>query len=127
MDNFPPGVRYDKSAPCNEPIEPEVDVTVRTTLVKETVVIGCTMHTFVEYETDPDTGRQVGITITEPGDDVEEMFHYQHMTPLEIINACRKLAKLLIAEKHYNVEGIWLSSLVDDCDGWEETELNIEH
>ena len=40
MDNYPPGAAHDPNAPYNEEPCPDIDVTVRATLVKDTVLTG---------------------------------------------------------------------------------------
>ena len=97
MDNYPMGAANDPRAPYNEPEWPEIEVTARATLVKETVVLGSGTHTCTECEIEPDGSRSY-VSFSESDDDVRELFRDQ--------------------EK--------LSELLDACDGWEETELNIE-
>ena len=45
MDNYPPGAAHDPNAPYNEEPCPDIDVTVRATLVKDTVLTTVTAAT----------------------------------------------------------------------------------
>ena len=55
--NYPPGAANDPRAPYNErPLE-EIDVTVKTSLIKETVVETSEGHMVCETEIEPDGTR----------------------------------------------------------------------
>lgn len=124
-DNYPMGAANDPRAPYNEPIDPEIDVTVRTTLVKETVVMGHPSMQYLEYEWDPIDGN-VGHLVTDGGDDLKECFLSQDKTAIQIIMDCEKIVKELLGEKKRSYAGIYLPYLLNACDGWEETELTVE-
>ena len=49
MDNYPPGAAHDPNAPYNEEPCPDIDVTVRATLVKDTVLTGRYEHRVADY------------------------------------------------------------------------------
>ena len=124
MDNFPIGAANDPRAPWNEPEWPEIEVTARATLVKETVVLGSGTHTCTECEIEPD-GTRSYISFTESDDDVAELFRDQEMTPAEIFRKCEKVVNQLIMDGKLSYAGFSLNRLLDALDGWEETELEI--
>ena len=145
MDNFPPGARYDKRAPYNEPIEPEIDVTIRTVMVKfdedyvvryqvhmvkKTVVAGCETVTYPEYEIEPDGSYSV-TTITEAVGDIEEMYRNQEKTPIELLMALERICKQLLEDRKMikggsRYAGCYLPYLIDSIRDWEEEELTVE-
>ena len=126
MDNYPPGAANDPRAPYNEPIDPEIDVTVRTTLVKETVVMGSGTHTCTECEIEPDGSRSY-VSFSESDDDVRELFRDQEKSPMELIMALERIVTQLIkAQKLRFYARYNLSELLNACSGWEETELTVE-
>ena len=124
MDNYPMGAASDPRAPWNEPEWPEIEVTARATLVKETVVLGSGTHTCTECEIEPD-GTRSYISFTESDDDVAELFRDQEMTPAEIFRKCEKVLNQLIMDGKLSYAGFSLNRLLDALDGWEETELEI--
>ena len=126
MDNYPPGAANDPRAPYNEPIDPEIDVTVRTTLVKETVVMGSGTHTCTECEIEPDGSRSY-VSFSESEDDVRELFRDQEKSPMELITALERIVtQLMKAQKLRFYARYNLSELLNACDGWEEEELIVE-
>ena len=118
------GAASDPRAPWNEPEWPEIEVTARATLVKETVVLGSGTHTCTECEIEPD-GTRSYISFTESDDDVAELFRDQEMTPAEIFRKCEKVLNQLIMDGKLSYAGFSLNRLLDALDGWEETELEI--
>ena len=125
MDNYPMGAANDPRAPWNEPEWPEIEVTARATLVKETVVLGSGTHTCTECEIEPD-GTRSYISFTESDDDVAELFRDQEMTPAEIFRDCERIVRQLrSALKVRFYAKVNLERLLDALDGWEETELEI--
>ena len=125
MDNFPIGAANDPRAPWNESEWPEIEVTARATLVKETVVLGSGTHTCTECEIEPD-GTRSYISFTESDDDVAELFRDQEMTPAEIFRDCERIVRQLrSALKVRFYAKVNLERLLDALDGWEETELEI--
>ena len=118
------GAASDPRAPWNEPEWPEIEVTAKATLVKETVVLGSGTHTCTECEIEPDGSRSY-ISFTESDDDVAELFREQDMTPAEIFRKCEKVVNQLIMDGKLSYAGFSLNRLLDALDGWEETELEI--
>ena len=118
------GAASDPRAPWNEPEWPEIEVTAKATLVKETVVLGSGTHTCAECEIEPDGSRSY-ISFTESDDDVAELFREQDMTPAEIFRKCEKVVNQLIMDGKLSYAGFSLNRLLDALDGWEETELEI--
>ena len=127
LDNYPPGAAHDPNAPYNEPMEPECEVSVREVLVKATTVFGVETIQCCDYEYDPDTGRRVAVPYTETVGDADEAFRDQYRTAAEIIIACQRLCRQLLKDGHTVYAGVPVADLRDDCDGWDEEELNIEH
>ena len=105
-DNYPLGAANDLRAPYNEPMEREIDVTARQVLYKEQ-----TLWTDDEHVLN--------------NDDLTELYHAQHRSALEIINVCEKIVKQLMADGHRHYARILLSDLLSDCEGWEETEFEV--
>ena len=105
-----------------EPEYCEIDVTARATLEKRTVVIGSGMHPCVEGETEPD-GTRSYVTISEPNDDVAEIFH-------NCEKVVKELKTLILSRK---IEGctsltfarVDLTALHDSLAGWDETEFDV--
>jgi hypothetical protein len=125
MGNYPPGAANDPRAPYNEKPDPEIEVTVRSTLIKETVVIGCEAYQYVEHEYDPLDGSIYSHTVTEAGDDLEECFRNQDKTPIQIIMDCKRIVGELLKKKRRSYADIYLPYLLDACDGWEEEDLTV--
>ena len=126
MDNYPMGAANDPSAPYNEPEWPEIEVTARATLVKETVVLGSGTHTCTECEIEPDGSRSY-VSFSESDDDVRELFRDQEKSPIELITALERIVtQLMKAQKLRFYARYNLSELLNACDGWEEIELIVE-
>ena len=104
----------------------EVDVSVRQTLLKTTVVEAYEEHEGWEREWDAAEGRYVNICSTEVDDDLKERFRSQQRTALEVIGCCERLVKELMKDGHRWYAHIDLAQLKSDCADWEEEELNIE-
>ena len=104
----------------------EVDVSVRQTLVKETVVEVYGQHTCVEREWDACEGRYVSICSTEVDDDLTERFREQQRTALEVINCCARLVEQLMKDGHRWFAHIDLARLKSDCSNWEEEEFTVQ-
>ena len=102
-------------------------MTARATLVKETVVLGSGTHTCTECEIEPDGSRSY-VSFSESDDDVRELFRDQEKSPMELITALERIVTQLMKVQKLRFYARYnLSELLDACDGWEETELNIEH
>ena len=70
-DNYPPGAANDPRAPYNERPGMETEVTVRTTLIKETVVETSEGHMVCESEIEPDGSRSI-VSFYETDEDLKE-------------------------------------------------------
>jgi hypothetical protein len=134
MSNYPAGAANDPDAPYNEPDWAEIEVTATATLVKETVVLGSGTHTCAECEIEPDGSRSY-VSFEESDDDPAELFRNQCKTPAEIFRDCGKVIKelkqLIIQKKVEGVSSlvlahVSLNGLLEEMDGWEETEVKIE-
>ena len=123
-DNYPPGAANDPRAPYNEKPLLEVDVTAKSTLIKETVVETSECHTVVEREIEAD-GSYSTIAYEEPEIDLIDAFESEQRRPIEIIRDCQKICKELAKNGMRFYAGIYLPTLVDDCEGWEEEEFSI--
>ena len=122
--NYPPGAANDPRAPYNERPMQEVDVTVKTTLVKETVIETSEGHWVRETEIEPD-GTRSHVSFFEPDVDLKEAFLDAHRSAIQIIRACEKIAKALLKDGKRFFANIYLPTLIDDCDDWEEEEFVI--
>ena len=125
-DNYPPGAANDPRAPYNERPGMETEVTVKTTLVKETVVETSEGHYVCETEIEPD-GSRSAVSFYETDEDLKETFLNAHRSAIQIIRDCEKIAKALLTDGKRYFAGIYLLTLVDDCQDWEEEILKIEN
>ena len=124
MDNYPPGAANDPRAPYNERPMHEVDVTVKSVLIKETVVDTSEYHTVVEREIEPD-GSYSTIAYEEPEIDLKDEFLGYHRRPIEIISDCRKICKELVRCGNVWFAKKYIPKLIDDCEDWEEEDFCV--
>ena len=124
--NYPPGAANDPRAPYNErPLE-EVDVTVKTILIKETVVETSEGHMVCETEIEPD-GTRSHVSFFEPDVDLKEAFLDAHRPAIQIIRDCEKICTQLIKVGNRYFADIYLPTLADDCQDWEEDEFEVDN
>ena len=123
-DNYPPGAANDTRAPYNERPGMETEVTIKTTLIKETVVETSEGHYVRESEIEPD-GTRSTVGFYETDEDLKETFLNAHRPAIQIIRDCDKICKELVKNGMRFYAGIYLSTLVDDCQDWEEEEIII--
>jgi hypothetical protein len=123
-DNYPMGVANDPRAPYNERPGMETEVTVKTTLVKETVVETSEGHYVRETEIEPD-GTMSTVGFYETVEDLKETFLNAHRPAIQIIRDCEKICKELSRNGMRFYAGIYLPTLIDDCEDWEEEEIII--
>ena len=102
----------------------ETEVTVRTTLVKETVVETSEGHMVCETEIEPD-GTRSHVSFFEPDVDLKETFLKAHRSAIQIIRDCEKIAKTLLADGNRFFANIYIPTLIDDCQDWEEEEIIV--
>ena len=124
MNNYPPGAANDPMAPYNERPTEEVEVTVKTRLIKETVVETSEGHMVCESEIEPD-GTRSTVSFFEPDVDLKETFLNAHRSAIQIIRDCEKICKALLANGNRFFAGIYLPTLIDDCEDWEEDNFEI--
>ena len=123
-DNYPPGAANDPRAPYNERPGMETEVTVKTSLIKETVIETSEGHYVRESEIEPD-GTRSTVGFYETDEDLKETFLNAHHSAIQIIRDCEKIAKALISDGNRFYAKIYLPTLVDDCDDWEQEKLDI--
>ena len=123
-DNYPPGAANDPRAPYNERPGMETEVTVKTTLIKETVVETSEGHYVRESEIEPD-GTRSTVGFYETDEDLKETFLNAHRPAIQIIRDCDKICKELVKNGMRFYAGIYLSTLVDDCQDWEEEDFRV--
>ena len=123
-DNYPPGAANDPRAPYNERPGMETEVTVRTTLIKETVVETSEGHMVCESEIEPDGSRST-VSFYETDEDLKETFLDSHRSAIQIIRDCQKICQTLLKDGKRFLAGIYIPTLIDDCQDWEEEELSI--
>ena len=124
MNNYPPGAANDPRAPYNEPPTKEVEVTVKTSLIKETVIETSEGHMVCESEIEPD-GTRSHVSFYETDEDLKGTFLNAHRPAIQIIRDCEKIAKALLTDGKRSYASIYLPTLVDDCQDWEEEELAL--
>ena len=122
--NYPPGAANDPNAPYNERPLKEVDVTVKTSLIKETVVETSEGHYVCETEIEPD-GSRATVGFYETDEDLKETFLNAHRSAIQIIRDCEKICKELAKNGIRFYAGIFLPTLIDDSQNWEEEEISI--
>ena len=122
--NYPPGAANDPRAPYNERPMEEVEVTVKTSLIKETVVEASGGQWVRETEIEPD-GTRSTVSFYETDEDLKETFLNAHRSAIQIIRDCEKIAKALLLNGKRFFAGIYLPTLIDDCDDWEEENFEI--
>ena len=123
-DNYPPGAANDPRAPYNERPGMETEVTVKTTLVKETVVETSEGHYVHETEIEPD-GSKSTVGFYETDEDLKETILNAHRSAIQIICDCQKICQALLEDGKRFLAGIYIPTLIDDCQDWEEEELSI--
>ena len=126
MNNYPPGAANDPRAPYNERPTEETDVTVRTVLIKETVVETSEGHWVHETEIEPD-GTRSHVSFFEPDMDLKEAFLDAHRPAIQIIRDCEKICTQLIKVGNRYFADIYLPALADDCQDWEEDEFEVDN
>lgn len=119
-DFYAPGSYNDPSAPWNEPVIPEreFDVLVSQTLSRDTSI----------YTDDycPEFDEEDGRTYANTEEtDWKKAYQNVAMTPLDIIGAAEKIAKALLEQGQTRVGDVYLKSLVKECEGWNEDELEV--
>ena len=125
MNNYPPGAANDPRAPYNERPTEETEVTVRTSLIKETVVETSEGHWVHETEIEPD-GTRSTVSFFEPDVDLKEAFLDAHRPAIQIIRDCEKICTQLIKVGNRYFADIYLPTLADDCQDWEEDEFEVD-
>ena len=117
--HYPAGAD-NEMAPWNEPVIPEkeFDVLVSQTLSRDTSIY--TNDYCPEF--DEETGQTDANTECT---DWKKAYSNAAMTPLEIIGAAEKIAKALLEQGETRVGGVYLKSLISDCEGWNEDELEV--
>ena len=123
-DNYPPGAANDPRAPYNERPGLETEVTVKTTLVKETMIETSEGHMVCESEIEPDVSRST-VSSYETDEDLKEIFLNAHRSAIQIIRDCEKIAKEILADGKRFFASIYIPMLIADCEDWEEEELSI--
>ena len=125
-DNYPPGAANDPCAPYNERPMLEVDVTAKSVLIKETVIETSEGHYVRETEIEPD-GTRSTVGFYETDEDLTEAFLNAHRSAIQIIRDCQKICQELVRVGNRFFAGIYLPTLVDDCDDWEEETFEVDN
>ena len=124
MNNYPPGAANDPRAPYNERPGMETEITVKSRLIKETVIETSEGHYVRETEIEPDGSRST-IGFYETDEDLKEAFLNAHRSAIQIIRDCEKICKELVKNGIRFYAGIYLPTLIDDCEDWEEVEITV--
>ena len=123
-DNYPPGAVNDPRAPYNERPGMETDVTVKTSLIKETVIETSEGHYVCETEIEPD-GSRSAVGFYETDEDLKETFLDAHRSAIQIIRDCEKICKELVKNGMRFYASIYIPTLIDDCQDWEQENFEI--
>ena len=122
MSGYYPAGLTDNTPGCpwSEPVIPEREFDV---LVSQTLSRNTSIYTD-DYcpEFDEEDGRTYANT---EETDWKKAYQNVAMTPLEIIGAAEKIAKALLEQGQTRVGDVYLKSLVQDCEGWNEDELEV--
>jgi hypothetical protein len=118
--NYPCGAD-NPQAPWNEPVvkEREFKVSVLQVLTKDVVI------STDDYQ--PEFDEEYGTTFanTENTDWVKS-FENVHYTPLQLIDACKKIAKWAIDNNVKRIDDLYLPRVAEDCNGWQVLEYNVD-
>lgn len=119
-DYYAPGSYNDPNAPWNEVEIPEreFDVCVSQSLSKSTSIY--TQDYQPEY--DEEDGHTYADTTNT---DWKKAYTDVAMTPLEIIHNAEKIAKALLEEGKTRFAGVYLKSLVEECQDWNDDETEV--
>lgn len=123
-DNYPPGAANDPRAPYNERPGLETEVTVKTTLVKETMIETSEGHMVCESEIEPDGSRST-VSFYETDEDLKETFLGAHRSAIQIIRDCQKICQELVRVGNRLFASIYLPTLINDCEDWEEEDFKV--
>jgi hypothetical protein len=122
MSGYYPAGLTDNTPGCpwSEPEVPErdFDVLISQTLSRDTTI------TTQDYQPEFDEEDRITYANTEDTD-WKKAYCDVAMTPLEIIGAAEKIAKVLLEQGQTRVGGIYLKSLIQDCEGWVENETEV--
>ena len=119
-DYYAPGSYYDADAPWNEVEVPEREFCV---LVSQTLSKSTSIYT-QDYQ--PEYDEEDGNTYADTsGTDGKQAYSDVAMTPLDIINNCEKIAKALLEEGKTRYAGVYLRSLVEECQDWVEDDYEV--
>ena len=122
MSGYYPAGLTDNTPGCpwSEPVIPEREFDV---LVSQTLSRNTSIYTD-DYcpEFDEEDGRTYANT---EETDWKKAYQNVAMTPLGIIGAAEKIAKALLEQGQTRVGDVYLKSLVKECEGWNEDELEV--
>ena len=121
--NYPPMSQSDwDNAPWNEPVIPEkdFDLTISQSLSKDVTV--STDDYTPEYD-DEDGHIYANTDNTE----WNKVYSEEHLTPLEIIQECKRLAEFCIGAGWQSISNakVSIKRLIEECEGWENDETEI--
>lgn len=123
-DYYPAGAWNDQSAPYNqsEPQEMDFDVNVHTTLQKD-----ATIRTN-DYSPEYDDEYCRTFANTDDTNWIDAYKEYNH-TPLELIQLFKECLEYLQKNniKWNNRKGYYIKGLIEECDGWNEEEFEVEY
>lgn len=122
MSGYYPAGLTDSTPGCpwSEPIIPEREFDV---LVSQTLSRDASIYTD-DYQ--PEFDEETGHTDANTEEtDWKKAYCDAAMTPLDIIKAADKIAKALLEQGQTRVGDVYLKSLVRDCEGWVEDEMEV--
>lgn len=120
---YPPGAEFDKNAPWNDPVIPEVsfDVTISNTLSKPTTVYTDQYIPHVEQDED-------GYYAWKDTSDTnwESVYKENHYTALGLINKFKEfLEKYLPDPIVDHSRYMEFKNLIEECEDWTEDEIEV--
>ena len=102
----------------------ETEITVSSKLIKETVIETCETHMVLESEIEPD-GSISRNAFVEPDNDLLGEYDLRYRRPIQIIRDCQTIARQLVADGKCFYAHVYLPTLIDDCEDWEEEEIIV--
>ena len=123
-DNYPPGAANDPNAPYNEVHGAEVDVLVRTVMVKGMVLESSDAHLVDEWEVDCD-GGYTHQQFMEHGD-LKEDYRNQWRTLRQALEACCKVLQQLVNDGQRSYAGVYITKLLEEGSEWDDDEFTVE-
>jgi len=122
-DNYPMGAYNDSNAPWNERETPQIEVFCVTTVPLQKTITVLTNNYVCELDED----GYVGVELIDGYQELREYVLDQHYGIDVMLEELSKYIKEELANENLNIERKWyLKQLLEDCQGWEIGDIDIE-